>query len=296
MIGAYLAQVKPTRRARRGRLRAAQARGHLPDVSERTWNNQDQRRYLVNVALSARSALVEWEWLARIGGQRPPHPGEWPAVQNFLGRSADVAKWLAPSRDSRSDRSPRDRAFRKLRGEMLRELLNINSASAILDRSMRNIAEHLDEYYDRWNIEQPYWPVEEFDNYDLGQWKLPPIQQIDMTTGVLTLGHASISLADLVADLRHILQRASEIEPLAKTDGHPGLAYVLSSMPMYPPEMGLAAPTRFPAEPVTTGSTDIGFPGLDEIVRQAAAILGYPDNKNQVEAADDPRGAEEGIG
>ena len=62
----------------------------------------------------------------------------WSAIQSILSASANVSKILWP--DKR----------RKLRGEYLRRLLNIDEKHILSDRSVRNSFEHYDERLEDW--------------------------------------------------------------------------------------------------------------------------------------------------
>ena len=62
----------------------------------------------------------------------------WIAVQTILIAAANVSKILWPSRASAA------------RGEMLRDLLDVNDSNPLFDRSIRNHFEHYDERIEKW--------------------------------------------------------------------------------------------------------------------------------------------------
>ncbi|MDO6521275.1 hypothetical protein Q4578_06735 [Shimia thalassica] len=91
----------------------------------------------VNLALNAHSALRELTTNpATLQDRRA-----WTHSQSFLGHTAMVAKFVDPPRLSEVSRA---------RSEALRAGLSIETNSPLLNRSIRNNVEHLDERLDAW--------------------------------------------------------------------------------------------------------------------------------------------------
>lgn len=246
------------------------------------WTDQDQRHYLAMLAESARAALSAWDRLRSVGRLTPPHPEEWSALKSFLSFSADVARWLSPSLQARKDKgdTKEDLVFRELRGRKLRELVNVSEDSPVLDRSVRNIAEHFDEYFDRWHRRLPHLTADDVEAGAQLTVNLAPNRLIDRASWTIDLVGVELDLERVAMELRRIARVAARLEPLARNDSKV-IAYALLGVPPLPPELQLGAPSRYPDEPVTAGA-DLGqVPEFETIIRQAVdavvpQILGQP--------------------
>lgn len=213
------------------------------------WHEQDQTRYVTMVAEYARYGLAAWDRLRDICGHRPPHPDEWRTLIDFLGHAARVARLLDPSTRQQPLDTPEVVAFRLQRGAKLRELLNIADGAPVLNRSVRNVAEHFDEYYDRWHLTQPHLTAEDVEGGGIGPIESPPNRLVDRDQMVVELVGQRMDLQAVADDLSTINRTSATVVPIAQVDD-PNLGYLLSGLPTWPSELRLNAPTNRPNESV----------------------------------------------
>jgi hypothetical protein len=157
------------------------------------------------------------------------------------------------------------------RGRRLRELFEVEDDSPVLNRDVRNCFEHIDEHLDAWVLAQPQLTAEQVEAGDLDPLAAAPpplLRVIRSEDGVIAVRNDHVNVPEVVAELRRVQAIAREIEPLART--YPVLAEALATLPFYPSELRLSAPTRRPDEPVTTGAAPIpDLPPLEEALRDA---------------------------
>lgn len=123
----------------------------------------------------------------------------WGAIQSILSASANVSKILWP------------RKKRKVRGEYLRKLLNIDEEHLLSDRSIRNSFEHYDERIEDW-----------FEEHDAGVYRdlaleahvpsllMPPKfshRSYDQYTHDLKFRDEKINLQELLSELTKLKEK-----------------------------------------------------------------------------------------
>lgn len=228
------------------------------------WDEWAQRVYLTWLVRDIRYAQVALLEIRARAGRTPPDPLIWIPLETFLMFTAKVSKMLKPigvEKDRPKKSGPAQDAYdrRKVRGEQLRAILEVDDASPVLDRKVRDASEHFDERLDAWTGEQPRVTAEEMETGGLPTFPAPPMRRVDHGSWVVEVAGETLNLEVIEVELRRMLARAMELEPLATVED-PGLATLLAGLPPFPAELRLHAPTRRPDEDVRSG-----------IDRQAAA-------------------------
>ncbi|MGW3228656.1 NUDIX hydrolase [Kitasatospora sp. NPDC001095] len=213
-----------------------------------------RRVYLTWLARDVRYALATLGEAANLTGQVPPDPKAWMLLESFLMYTAKVSKMLKPiiGRPLPSQTSE-GRAWRGQRGKYLCGLLEVPNDAAVLDRKVRDAAEHFDEYLDEWVVHHPRPTTAEWEQGIGSTFPPPPAQRIDAASWRVTVAGQELDLGTIEGELRQILAKAVELEPLAGLDDT-GLATGLAGLPPLPSELRLNAPTRRPDEHIMTGT------------------------------------------
>jgi hypothetical protein len=132
--------------------------------------------------------------------------------------------------------------FRRLRAAKLRDLFAVGDAWVLRDRAVRDAEEHFDERFDAWQARQPVLTVEYVESSEPVRAGTPPTRLVDVATWSVQVDDASIQLVPIRDELRRIVRLCFELEPLAGLDA-PQLAYGLATLPDWPAELRLDAPT-----------------------------------------------------
>ncbi|MEF9884549.1 hypothetical protein [Streptomyces sp. P9-A4] len=221
------------------------------------WDEWAQRVYLTWLARDIRYAQVALLEIRQRAGQTPPDPLVWIPLETFLMFSAKVSKMLKPvgldnnrPKNAGSKQDAYDR--RKYRGERLRAILDVDDASPVLDRKVRDSSEHFDERLDEWTGKHPRATAEEVETRGLPTFPPPPMRSVDNGSWVVEVAGETLDLGVIEIELRRILAKAMELESLATLED-PGLATLLAGLPPFPAELWLDAKTRRPHEDVRTG-------------------------------------------
>lgn len=219
------------------------------------WDEWAQRVYLTWLARDiryARAALAEVR--GRVG-RRPPDPLEWMPLETFLMFAAKVSKMLKPVGVGKAPPKKPDRRaayeWRKSRGEHLCRLLEVDDASPVLSREVRNASEHFDEHLDEWMARAPRVTVEQIEAGEQPAQPSPPMRRVDRS-GMVEVAGEMLDLGAIESELARVLDRATAIEPFARVED-PGMATLLAGFSPMPPELRLDAPTRRPHESVLAG-------------------------------------------
>ncbi|MER6916447.1 hypothetical protein ABT354_32710 [Streptomyces sp. NPDC000594] len=221
------------------------------------WDEWAQRVYLTWLARDIRYAQIALLEIRTRAGQTPPDPLVWIPLETFLMFSAKVSKMLKPvgvDRGRPKSPGPAQNTYdrRKLRGERLCALLDVDDASPVLDRRVRDASEHFDERLDAWTGEHPRVTAEEMEAGMLPVFPPPPMRALGHGSWVVEVAGETLDLRAIEIELRRILGRATELESLATMED-PNLAALLAGLPPFPAELRLDAPTRRPDEDVRTG-------------------------------------------
>jgi hypothetical protein len=218
------------------------------------WDSWAQGPYLVEVARQCNFALYAAKELDLAVRSEGLSWRAWYAAQAFLTATANLSKLLDPVEPLPRKAGGKAERWRMRRGEELRAILEIPESSALLDRTVRNSFEHIDEKLDEWIVEQPRPSVED---YESGGVPRPPAQPsiplriLDAERGVILFRDVELDVPAVVGEISLILGRVQQLESLSKFD--PGLGAMLALLQPLPRELQLDAPTRRPDEPVTPG-------------------------------------------
>ncbi|MFG2979555.1 hypothetical protein ACGFYY_42035 [Streptomyces sp. NPDC048331] len=222
---------------------------------EPIWDEWAHRVYLTWLAKEIRYAQVALAEVYAQASLTPPPPGTWISLETFLMFTAKVSKMLLPllTDKPRTNKGQTQEGWewRQKRGSYLRDLLDVDDTSPVLDRKVRDASEHFDERLDEWVAHQPRPSAGQLETGDLPAFPLVPMRQVDQESWVVEVAGEKLDLKVIQIELRRILARASELEPLVTVDD-PGLATLLAGLPPFPPELRLDAPTRRPGEDVRT--------------------------------------------
>ena len=221
-----------------------------------TWDEWAKRVYLTWLAREIRYAQVAFLEVRARAGHSPPDPLLWMPLETFLMFTAKVSKMLMPIAHDQRPKKPgpkRDKYDRRVvRGERLRAMLDVLDTSPVLDRAVRDASEHFDERLDDWIAERHPPTAEEVERGELWAAPLPPLRALISGSLVVEVAGNTLDLTRVEIELRRILARAMDLEPLTTLE-HPGLATLLAGIPPFPPELRLDAPSRRPYEDVLTG-------------------------------------------
>jgi hypothetical protein len=213
-------------------------------------------------------ALVE----SNISDERgADHAGLAFAMHAFLAAAANLSKLLFPSLEKRRRDSAESVAFRKVRGESLRELLEVTPTSPLASRSVRNFFEHMDEYLDRWLIDQPRLTVDQVEGGTQPPPPTsprPPLREMHPGRREVRFYGETVDLAAVAREVDRIRQRIVDLQP-GEYISDPVLWTLLTMLPPFPPELRLSAPTRRPDESVMAGVPERSGPSFEETIEQA---------------------------
>jgi hypothetical protein len=237
------------------------------------WDAWAQRVYLTWLARDIRHAQIALLEIRARAGQ-PPDPLIWIPLETFLMFTAKVSKMLKPvgvdGKWSEKSRFSQDTfEYRKFRGSKLRAILQVTNNSPVLDRKVRNASEHFDEDLDKWTAEQPRVTAEDLETGASPISPQPPMRKApDSDSWTIEVAGETLDLTQIEAELQRILDRVTELEPLAVTgDSH--LATLLASLAPFPKELTFSAPTRRPEEHVLTGVDPEVTHTIDRQIREA---------------------------
>lgn len=236
------------------------------------WDAWAQRVYLTWLARDIRYAQVALLEIRARAGQSPD-PLIWIPLETFLMFTAKVSKMLKPvgvdgnwSNKSRVSREVFD--YRKLRGEELCAVLQVEKTSPVLDRKVRDASEHFDERLDAWTAEQPRLTAEDLETGAPQRFLQPPMRKApDGSSWTIEVAGETLDLGVIEVELQRILDQATELEPLVTEGSH--LATLLASLAPFPEELTLSAPTRRPDEHVLTGVDPEVTRTIDRQIREA---------------------------
>jgi len=213
-----------------------------------------RRVYLTWLVRDVRYALATLGEAANLTGKVPPDPRAWMLLESFLMYTAKVSKMLKPIIGKPlPGQTSEGRAWRKERGAYLRGLLEVPENAAVLDRKVRDAAEHFDEFLDEWVVHYPQPTAIEWEQRLVSPFPPPPVQRVEAASWRVAVADRELDLGVIEGELLQILAKAIELEPLAGLD-NPGLATALAGLPSLPSELRLDAPTRRPGEHVLTGT------------------------------------------
>ncbi|MFJ2866792.1 NUDIX hydrolase [Kitasatospora sp. NPDC087314] len=216
-----------------------------------------RRVYLTWLARDARYALSALNQGAKLAGQDPADPRAWMLLESFLTYTAKVSKTLqpVPSDKPRTNKGQTQEgwAWRQVRGEYLRDLLGVDLASPVLERDVRNAAEHFDEHLDEWVAHYPRPTASDWEQGITQPFPAPPTQRLDSTPWRVTVAGQEMDLTAIENELKQILARATELEPVVGL-ADPGLATALAGLPPGPDAARIDAPTRQPDEHILAGT------------------------------------------
>ncbi|GLX03308.1 hypothetical protein [Microbispora sp. NBRC 16548] len=207
-----------------------------------SWNEWAQRVYLTALGRELRHALFSLQEIRHRVASDPKDPLIWFAVEGLLNHAGKVSMLLNPVKGE---------SGREKRGEYLRVLLEVPDDSPVFDRRVRNANAHYDERLDTWVAQQPRLTAEQLEREGWPALPPPPIRRIDEATWSVTVAGETLDLTMLEEELRRLLRRSAELEPL-NTLEHPEIPTLLAGLPAIPPELRFDAPTRRPDEKVTT--------------------------------------------
>ncbi|MFJ9446712.1 hypothetical protein ACIRRH_33360 [Kitasatospora sp. NPDC101235] len=217
------------------------------------------RVYLTWLVRDVRYALTAPGEAADLAGQVPPDPRAWMQIEAFLMYTAKVSKMLQPITNKQRWQTPEGQDWRKVRGAYLCGLLQVPDGAAVLDRKVRDAAEHFDEHLDEWVAHHSQPTAAEWEQGIASPFPTPPAQGVDAAAWRVTVADRELDLRAVEEELRQILATAIKLDPLAGLDDT-GLATALTGLPPFPPELRLNAPTRHPGEHILDG-TDLPAPG-----------------------------------
>ncbi|KOV68711.1 hypothetical protein [Streptomyces sp. MMG1121] len=222
---------------------------------EPIWDEWAHRVYLTWLAREIRYAQVSLAEVYEQASRTPPPQGTWISLETFLMFTAKVSKTLSPLLTDKPRTSKGQThegwEWRQVRGSYLRNLLGVDDTSPVLDPKVRDASEHFDERLDEWVAHQPRPSADPIEAGDLPDFPSVPMRQVDQELWVVEIAGEELDLKAIEIELRRILARVTELEPLATVED-PGLATLLARLPPFPPELGLDAPTRRPDEDVRT--------------------------------------------
>ncbi|WP_158692767.1 hypothetical protein [Streptomyces roseochromogenus] len=254
------------------------------------WDEWTQRIYLTWLVRDMRYAQVALLEIRVRAGQTPPDPLIWIPLETFLMFTAKVSKMLKPigvDKGRPKNAGPAQDVYdrRKLRGEQLRAILEVDDASPVLDRKVRDASEHFDERLDAWTGEYPRVTAEEMETGDLPTFPAPPMRRVDHGSWIVEVAGETLNLEVIEVELRRMLARAMALEPLSTVED-PVLATLLAGLPPFPAELQLHAPTRRSDEDVRSGidrqAAAGGQKDFDETIARAIDFL------TTAEGTDDP--------
>lgn len=226
------------------------------------WDDWSRRPYIVEIARQCALALRATDELTEaLNTQGTVSLAVQYAEQAFLGAAANVSKMFSPSSQ---------KPWARMRGQKLLELFNVAANSPVLDRDVRNHFEHIDDRIDSWILAQPRLTAEQVEAGEMDALATAPparLRIVDPKAGTISFGEAEVSVPDLYTELARILSVARDLEPAANTQ--PGLAELIATLPYYPEELRLSAPSRRPDEPVTAGLDTANLPSFEEALRHA---------------------------
>lgn len=240
------------------------------------WDDWAQRIYLVEVARQCTFALLAATELTESLQRDGIRERSWYATQSFLTSTANVSKLLYPAAPGEKNK-PEVICWRLKRGKMLRELLGVKIGDPLLDRKVRNGFEHIDEKIDEWLIRQPRPTIEQVEGGNAPftpESPTIPLRIVRPKDGVISFRDVEVDIVAVVRRLTEILEKARELEPLTGYD--PGLGALLATLPTYPPELRLNAPSRRPHEPLTSGLEISSISSLEDALRVALKSLNSP--------------------
>jgi hypothetical protein len=227
------------------------------------WDEWAQTVYLVEISRHSRYGLHVIKESKSFLGQRPPDPREWLMIQTFLSAVANVSKLLGPDTARRKSEHAELTEWRSERKRRLRQLLQITTNSPVLQRSVRNICEHFDEHLDKWVTAEPRPTADELERRSRGGRSPVPFRTFDSETHEIVAAHARMSLWPVVDELQRILAMIEELCPLARSED-PGLAFLMSAMGPFPPELRFNAPSRRPEEDIRTCQVSYSGPLVED--------------------------------
>lgn len=223
---------------------------------EPIWDEWAHRIYLTWLAREIRYAQVALAEVYEQVSRTPPPPVTWISLETFLMFTAKVSKMLSPllTDKPRTNKGQTQEGWkwRQERGSYLRNLLGVDETSPVLDRKVRDASEHFDERLDEWVAHQPRPSAEQLEAGDLPDFPSVPMRQVEQESWVVEVAGEKLDLKAIEIDLRRMLARARELEPLTTVED-PCLATLLAGLPPFPPEVRLDAPTRRPGDDVRTG-------------------------------------------
>ena len=247
-----------------------------------------RRLYLAWIAREIRCALVCLQEIRARAGN-PPDPAIWILIEAFLTFTAKVSKMLNPPlRGARPKHpGPQQQTYdhRKSRGDQLRALLQVREDAPVLDRTVRDASEHFDERLDDWIERQPRPTADDRESGTAPGFPSPPLRRVpDHDSWEIEVAGNTIQLGPVEAELQRILDRITRLEPLtAAADSY--TATLLASLPSFPAELGLNAPTRRPDEHVLTGVDPAAITAIDvgihEAIDRLAETFNAPDRTDE---------------
>jgi hypothetical protein len=171
------------------------------------------------------------------------------AVHALLSAFANLSKLFDPVPGMRASRGDTDTvvAWRQRRAQALRELLEVDADSPLLDRNVRDAFEHIDEYIDRWIVVQPRPTV---DDVEAGRWAppaepQPPLRKVDAAGRTVSFHGKTVDLVAMGREVDRVYAKLRTLEPPAASRMRTLMA-ALTLLPPVPPELRLDAPTRRP--------------------------------------------------
>jgi hypothetical protein len=128
----------------------------------------------------------------------------WSAIQSILIAAGNISKILWPTKKESQSR-----------GLMLRELLDVDKNSPLIDRKFRNLFEHYDERIDNWFMPQRSASFKDFclgpPQGFHGQFPSGVHRGYDYTTETLSYQGESVNLGVLVRAIAEIQQKCRTI-------------------------------------------------------------------------------------
>ncbi|MGW1659093.1 hypothetical protein [Streptomyces atratus] len=211
-----------------------------------------QRVYLTWLARDIRYALDALEMLLDRARLDPVPPSAWIYLEDVLVFTGKVSRMLWPVEKKSKGQTDEGLQWRLKRGPYLRKVLGVDDGSPLKDRQVRNGSEHFDEHLDEWVVHHPRPTREDLEADALAELPAPPMRLINAQSRTVEVVGVRFELGPVDQELRRILARIEELQPLAALP-NPEVAAMLGSLPPSP-VISLNAPTERPDEDVTTGA------------------------------------------
>ncbi|MCX4971258.1 hypothetical protein OHA98_42430 [Streptomyces sp. NBC_00654] len=209
-----------------------------------------QRVYMTWLARDARYALEALERLMTQAHLDPMPPAAWFYLESFLAFTGKVSRMLRPVEQKSHGQTNEGVQWRLKRGAYLRSVLGIEDASPLCERGVRNASEHFDERLDEWVVHHPRPTLTDLES-GTATFPAPPMRLINAQSWTVEVVDVVLELKPVDQELRRILARIEELQPLAGLQ-NPEAAAMLGSL-FSVPLVSFSAPTQRPDEDVTAG-------------------------------------------